>query len=148
MNPYQYGVFKSESKPGETHILVHPDSIKGLSKRNFIDRYTQIDCVEYYKEKRPNSNFLGTREYNPITKKYGKYIWKSWIQIYDLSKLFLYGITKFNLCPEISINDEILGKNKKMRFMGIYSRNREEWIVGNFGCQMNSITILLLYMIL
>jgi len=57
MNPYQYGVFKSESKPGETHILVHPDSIKGLSKRNFIDRYTQIDCVEYYKEKRPNSNF-------------------------------------------------------------------------------------------
>ena len=145
MNPYQYGVFKSESKPGETHILVHPDSIKGLSKRNFIDRYTQIDCVEYYKEKRPNSNFLGTREYNPITKKYGKYIWKSWIQIYDLSKLFLYGITKFNLCPEISINDEILGKNKKMRFMGIYSRNREEWIVGNFGCQMNSITIVTIY---
>ena len=112
INPYQYGVFKSGPKPGETAILVHPDSIRGLSKINFIDRYTQIDCVEYYMEKRPNCNFIGTREYNPITKKYGKYIWKSWIQIYDLSKLFLYGITKFNLCPEISINDEILGKNK------------------------------------
>ena len=145
INPYQYGVFKSGPKPGETAILVHPDSIRGLSKINFIDRYTQIDCVEYYMEKRPNSNFIGTREYNPTTKKYGKYIWKSWAQIYDLSKLFLYGITKFNLCPEVSINDDILGKNKIMRFMGIYSRNREEWIVGNFGCQMNSITIVTIY---
>ena len=29
--------------------------------------------------------------------------------------------------------------------MGIYSRNREEWIVGSFGCQMDSITIVTLY---
>ena len=144
-NPYQYGVFKTKSKPGETGILVHPDSTKDLSKKNFIDRYTQIDCVEYYKTKRPNSNFLGTREYDPIKKKYGKYIWKSWAQIYDLSKFFLYGITKFNLCPEISVDDDILGKNKKMRFMGIYSRTREEWIVGSFGCQMDSITNVTIY---
>ena len=32
-----------------------------------------------------------------------------------------------------------------MRFMGIYSRNREEWIIGSFGCQMDSITIVTLY---
>ena len=144
-HPFQYGVFKSEKKPGETPILVRPDSTQGLSKVNIIDRYTQLGCVEYYIEHRPNSNFLGTREYNPIEKKYGKYTWKSWTQIYDLAKLFLYGITKYNLCPEISVDDEILGKDKKMRFMGIYSRNREEWIVGSFGCQMDSITIVTLY---
>ena len=144
-HPFQYGVFKSEKKPGETPILVRPDSTQGLSKVNIIDRYTQLGCVEYYIEHRPNSNFLGTREYNPIEKKYGKYTWKSWAQIYDLAKLFLYGITKYNLCPEISVDDEILGKDKKMRFMGIYSRNREEWIVGSFGCQMDSITIVTLY---
>ena len=141
-HPYQYGVFKTEKKTGETAILVHPDSIKGLTRKNFIDRYTQIDCVEYYKTKRPNSNCLGTREFNPNTKKYGKYIWKSWAQIYDLATFFLYGITKFNLCPEISIDD---GNNKKMRFMGIYSRTKEEWIVGSFGCQMDTITIVTIY---
>ena len=144
-HPFQYGVFKTEQIKGETPILVRPDSTNNLSKKNIIDRYTQIDCVEYYKTLRPNSNFLGTREYFPNEKKYGKYIWKSWTQIYDLAKTFLYGITKYNLCPEISIDDDILGKNKKMRFMGIYSRNREEWIVGSFGCQMDSITIVTLY---
>ena len=142
-NPYQYLVFKSKpKKPGETGILVNP---RTLTQKNYIDRYTAVDCIEYHKEKRPNSNFLGTREYNPKTKKYGKYIWKSWTQVYDLSKFFLYGITKFNLCPDILVDDEILGKNIKMKFMGFYSRSREEWHISSFGCQMNSITIVTIY---
>ena len=141
-HPYKYQVFKTEKKPGETGVLVHPDSIHGLIQKNYIDRHTPIDCVEYYKEKRPNSNFLGTRVYNPTSKKYGKYIWKSWAQIYDLAKLFLYGITKLNLCPEIPIDDE---KKEKMRFLGFYSRTREEWMVGSFGCQLDSIKIVTIY---
>ena len=141
-HPYQYNVFKSEPKPGESGILVRQESANTLVRDNYIGRHTPIDCVEYYKEKRPNSNFLGTREYNPTTKKYGKYIWKSWAQIYDLSKLFLYGITKFNLCPEISVDKE---KNEKMRFLGFYSRTREEWMVGSLGCQLDSITIVTIY---
>ena len=141
-HPYEYAIFKTEPKPGESGILVRPESINNLTRKNHIDRYTPIDCVEYYKEKRPNSNFLGTREYNPITKKYGKYIWKSWAQIYDLANLFLYGITKFNLCPEITVNDD---KYKKMRFLGFYSRTREEWMVGSLGCQLDSIAIVTIY---
>ena len=141
-HPYQYAVFKTEPKPGESGILVHPDSIHGLTRKNFIDRYTQIDCVEYYKNKRPDNNCLGTREYNPNTKKYGKYVWKSWAEVYDLATLFLYGITKFNLCPEIPVEDD---NNKKMRFLGIYSRTREEWFVGSLGCQLDTITIVTIY---
>ena len=144
-HPFQYGVFLSEQKPGEAPIMRRPDSIKSLTRKNIIDRQTQIGCIEYYKNLRPNSNFLGTREYFPKEKKYGKYIWKSWSQIYDISTLFLYGITKLQLCPEILVNDELLGGEKYMRFMGIYSRNREEWIVGSIGCQMDSITIVTLY---
>ena len=143
-HPFQYGVFTSEAKPGQTPIMRRPDSVKSLSKKNIIDRQTQIGCIEYYKNLRPNSNFLGTREYFPKEKKYGKYIWKSWAQVYDICTFFLYGITKLKLCPEILTKDEILGE-KNMRFMGIYSRNREEWIVGSIGCQMDSITIVTLY---
>jgi len=144
-NPYQYAVFKTKPKPGETGILVRPDCINGLAKRNYIGKFTQLECLEYHRDSRPNSNFLGTREYNPNTKKYGKYIWKSYSQIYELATLFLYGITKFNLCPEISVDDEILGKNIKMKFLGFYARTREEWMIGNFGCQMDSITIVTIY---
>ena len=131
-NPFQYHVFKTKPKSGETGILVRPDSIQSLAKRNYIGAFTQIECLEYQKSQRPNSNFLGTRVYNSFTKKYGNYIWKTYSQIYDLSTFFLYGITKYNLCPEIFVDDEILGKNHKMKFMGFYSRTREEWIVGNF----------------
>ena len=144
-NPYQYQIFKTKPKPGETGILVRPDSIEGLAKKNYIGKYTQLECLEYHKENRPNCNFIGTREYNPNTKKYGKYIWKSYAQIYELAKYFLYGITKFNLCPEISVDDDLLGKDIKMKFLGFYSRTREEWIIGNFGCQMDSITIVTIY---
>ena len=146
-HPYIYGIFEEKpAKPGESKILRRPDTLnKELVTKNLIDCHTQLDCIEYYMRIRPNSNFLGTREYFPEEKKYGKYIWKSWSEIYNISKYFLYGITKFNLCPEILVNDETLGGEKKMRFMGIYSRNREEWLVGSFGCQMDSIVIVTLY---
>ena len=146
-NPFQYGVFSSSAlKPGESPILRRPDTISTpLSTVNLIDRYTQLECVEYYMKTKPNNKFLGTREYFPKEKKYGEYKWKTHSEIYSLSKLFLYGITKLELCPEILVNDESLGGEKKMRFMGIYSRNREEWIIGSFGCQMDSITIVTLY---
>lgn len=146
-HPYQYGVFQeTPAKPGESRILRRPDTInKELYTKNIIDCHTQLECIEYYMKIRPNSNFLGTREYFPNEKRYGKYIWKSWAEIYNISKCFLYGITKYNLCPEVLVNEESLGGEIKMRFMGIYSRNREEWLVGSFGCQMDSITIVTLY---
>jgi len=144
-HPYQYNVFVSEPKPGETGILRRPFSTKALVKKNYIDRYTQLDCLEYYKNLRPNSNFLGTREYFPKENKYGKYKWKSYTQIYDLSTLFLYGITKMKLCPEILVKDESIGGEKNMRFMGVLSKNREEWIVTSLGCQMDSVIIVPLY---
>ena len=146
-HPYQYGVFMDKpAKPGESRILRRPDAINSeLSTKNYIDCHTQLDCIEYYIKHRPNSNFLGTRKYFPEEKKYGKYIWKSWAQVYEISKHFLYGITKFGLCPEVLVNDETLGGMTNMRFMGIYSRNREEWLIGSFGCQMDSIIIVTLY---
>jgi len=141
-NPYQYAVFKTKPKSGETGILTRIDAVDSLSKKNYIDRYSYIDCVEYYKEKRPNSNFLGTREYNPNTKKYGKFIWKSWAQIHNLATFFLYGITKYNLCPEITVDEK---EKNKMRFLGFYCRSREEWMVGCLGCELDSITLVTIY---
>jgi long-chain acyl-CoA synthetase len=144
-NPYQYAVRITDPKPGESGIYVRPDCANGLAKQNYIGKNTQLECLEYHKDTRPNDNFLGHREYNPTTKKYGKYVWKSYTEIHTLAKYFAYGLAKFNLCPEISVDDEMLGKNIKMKFLGFLARTRVEWMVGNFGCQFDSITIVPLY---
>ena len=47
-HPYQYTVFKTAPKQGESGILVNT---RGITQKTFIDRYTEIDCIEYYKEK-------------------------------------------------------------------------------------------------
>ena len=144
-NPYQYAIRITDPKPGESGIYVRPDCANGLVKRNYIGKFTQLECLEYHKDRRPNDNFMGSREYNPETKKYGKYVWKSYTEIYELAKCFAYGIVKFNLCPEIRVDDEMLGKNIKMKFLGFLARTRVEWMVGNFGCQFDTITIVPLY---
>ena len=144
-NPYQYAVRITDPKPGESGIYVRPDSVNGLAKRNYIEKFTQLECLEYHKDNRPTANFLGSREYNRSTKKYGKYVWKSYSQIWELAKCFAYGIAKFNLCPEISVDDEILGKGIKMKFLGFLARTRMEWMIANFGCQFDTITIIPLY---
>ena len=144
-NPYQYAVRVTEPKPGESGIYRRPDCVNGLAKRNYIGKFTQLECLEYQKDNRPNANFLGAREYNPNTKKYGKYVWKSYSQIWELAKYFANGIAKFNLCPEISVDDEMLGKGIKMKFLGILARTRVEWMISNFGCQFDTITIIPLY---
>ena len=69
-HPFQYGVFTTEKKPGETPILRRPDTLNALAKTNKINRNTQVDCVEYYKNLRPNSDFLGTRQYDSKNKTY------------------------------------------------------------------------------
>ena len=146
-NPFIYGIFdEAPAKKGESKILRRPDTIgKELEKDNYIKCRTQLDCIKYYIKHNPNSKFLGTREYFPNEDKYGKYIWKTHEEIYQISQYFLYGTTKYHLFNEILVNDESIGGEKKMKFMGIYSRNREEWLIGSFGCQMDSITIVTLY---
>ena len=144
-NPYQYQVRITEPKPGESGIYVRSDCANGLAKRNYIGKFTQLECVEYHMSNRPNADFLGAREYNPTTKKYGKYVWKSYTEVYELAKCFAYGIAKLGLCPEIRVDDEILGKNIKMKFLGFLAQTRLEWMIGNFGCQFDTITIIPLY---
>ena len=144
-NPYQYQVRVTEPKPGESGIYRRPDCVNGLANRNYIGKFTQLECIEYYMERRPDSNFLGEREYNPTTKKYGKYVWKSYAKVYELAKCFAHGIRKLNLCPEINVDDEILGKGIKMKFLGFLAQTRVDWMIGNFGCQFDTITVIPLY---
>ena len=80
----------------------------------------------------PNNKFLGTRNPN----KEGKpYEWKTYREIYDIMINASCGIDTLKLCPEIN-HDGV-----DWRFLGIHSRNREEWAVMDLACLRSSITI-------
>jgi long-chain acyl-CoA synthetase len=133
------GVWIGKEKQGETRILRHPEFkdselSKGCGKVNTLWEAFE----ESYKDE-PGSDFLGTRKY--ISKgQYGEYEWKTYQEIYDLVLDFARGIITLDLCPTIQSEHD-----GEFKFMGIYSRNKEEWVVTDLACHLNSITVVTLY---
>jgi long-chain acyl-CoA synthetase len=73
-------------------------------------------------------------------------VWKTWQEIYDIVDLFtrgkiylltvyLIGMHALNLCPDNSQDGSI------WNFLGIFSKNREEWAVADIACIRSSVTI-------
>ena len=140
--PFQYGVFlDGPEREGETKILRRPDTAKsGLIPSDVYNLGCIIRAFDRCLNKFPNREFLGTRKY--ISKdKYGDYQWRTYKDIDELSDYFLYGIHELGLCPEIESDM----KGEKYKFFGIYSKNREEWIIADLACQKNSITVVTVY---
>ncbi|CDW80102.1 long-chain-fatty-acid--ligase 5 [Stylonychia lemnae] len=63
------------------------------------------------------------------------YEWKTFREVYDLMDLAARGIASLNLSPEIET------EGTTWKFLGIHSRNREEWTVMNLACLRSAITI-------
>ena len=53
---------------------------------------------------------------------------------------FSRGLNILNLCPLITFEDE-----QPFRFLGIYSRNKKEWLLSYLGAMRDSITIVTIY---
>ena len=140
-NPFQYGIFtKEEAKKGETRILRSPFNInKPLPTSTKKNLNTLIDAFEYNLKNTPDKKFIGTRPHIKNDKFDNYYKWKTYKEANELIHQFIFGIEKFNLCPEIKY------ENEKHKFLGIYSKNREEWVISYLGCQLNSIIVVTLY---
>lgn len=69
----------------------------------------------------PNKNFLGTRP--PIDKEtFGPYQWLTWTEVDTNVTNLARGIMKMNFCPEHE------AEGRQWRFVGIWARNRQEWL--------------------
>ena len=139
-NPWQYCSFKDEeAKEGESKILRRKDLVnKELLKSNEKNLLTIIDAFEDKLKKYPEKPFLGTRIHIKDNI-YGEYKWKNYKEINVIAHNFINAIDYLKLCEEIEY------ENKKYKFLGIYSRNREEWVSSYIGCQLNSIIVVTLY---
>ena len=69
-----------------------------------------------------------------------KYSWLTYQYVYDTCKNFAKGVALLNLCPDF--HSQISGDFK---FLGIYSKNRIEWIMAYLGSHANSVTVVTIY---
>ncbi len=70
---------------------------------------------------------------------YGEYKWKSYDEIYALATYVARGMEKLGLAAQQEYEGSTL------RLVGIYSKNREEWIITDVACWMMSVTNVPLY---
>jgi len=85
---------------------------------------------------RRNVPYLGSREITGKDEKgkdtFGEYQWKTYSMVQTLSENIARGMRVLNLSPEV--NAEKPGE--KIRFLGVWSKNREEWITTLLGTMM------------
>jgi long-chain acyl-CoA synthetase len=85
-------------------------------------------------EKIPNSDFLGTR-------KGDIYEWATYKDVQDMAENLSYGFMELGLSPDCNFD----GDSKIWRFIGIQSKNRQEWVITNLANMHNKITTVALY---
>ena len=137
----QYGEFCGEKKEGETQIVRHPTTAKGeLRQVMHLGINNMWDTFEYnLKVGRAKKNFIGYRKKinNELEKKY------TWIT-YEEANIkilnFCRGLNVLNLCPLHPVEND-----DSFRLLGIYSKNRPEWLLSYFGAVRDSITIVTVY---
>ena len=137
----QYGEFCGEKKEGETQIVRHPTTAKGeLRQVMHLGINNMWDTFEYnLKVGRAKKNFIGYRKKinNELE---DKYTWITYEEANIRILNFCRGLNILNLCPLHEIE-----KDDSFRLLGIYSKNRSEWLLSYFGAVRDSITIVTIY---
>ena len=137
-----YGEYISEPKENETGILRNPNyAKKELLETMHLDCETVWDSFEInLKKNRHKFNFLGYRKKIKRDEYEKKFTWITYEEANELILNFSRGLNVLNLCPEINFENE-----SPFRFLGIYSRNKKEWLLSYLGAMRDSITIVTIY---
>ena len=138
----QYSVFCSEEKKGETPIMRHPAMVnRELTKVNKFGVRTTWEAMENnIKTGKANVRMVGYRKRISKDNFEKKYSWLTYQYVYDNCIYFAKGVKLLELCPEF--HSKISGD---FRFLGIYSKNRIEWIMAYLGSHANSVTVVTIY---
>ena len=142
-SPIQYGIFIGEHTANETRVLRNPTMTNvPLRSINTFGIETIWDGLEYSinVRQRGNNNLLGTRVKLSNGKYGNEYQWKTFTQVKDEAEAFAKGCVYYKFCEEIHIDNDGVYK-----FLGIYSKNREEWVIADLGCHRNAVTVVTIY---
>jgi len=130
----QYAIWRDDKSPsaGYSRELVSINlKPEYYDKMNEKPRYnkdcsTFLEFFEKHAKERPNAPYLGTRERLADDDKgkpvFGEYKWKSWSEIEKEAQNIARGI------EEMKLTKEVFGDDKKWKFIGIWAKNRYEWL--------------------
>ena len=138
----QYSVFCSEKKEGETPIMRHPEMVnKELQKVNKFGVRTTWEAMENnIKRGKGPVRMVGYRKRLSKDNFEKKYSWMTYKEMFDICINFAKGVEFLKLCP--IFHSKISGDFK---FLGIYSKNRLEWIMAYLGSHANNATVVTIY---
>ena len=138
----KYAEFIGKPKEGETPILRNPDVVDGqLTQIMQFGCETVLQSFEInLKYNRHKSNFIGYRKRINESDLENKFTWITYEEANNLLTNFSLGLNVKDLCPIINID-----KEGPFRFLGIFSRNKKEWILSFLGAMKDSITIVTIY---
>lgn len=86
--------------------------------------------------RQPNHDFVGSRD---PSQEGSPYVWKTWNQVETIVNYLAAGFVHLNLMPEVEEEGQM------WRFMGIYAKNREEWIFTDLAALRQSGTAIAFY---
>jgi len=137
-----YGEFCGPKKEGETQVIRNPSTAKGeLRQVMHLGIDTMWEAFEHnLKVGRGKKNFIGYRKREGQNKLEDKYTWVTFEECEKKILNFCRGLNVLNLCPMTQIDDD-----ESFRLLGIYSKNRPEWLYSYFGAVRDSITIVTVY---
>ena len=137
-----YGTYVGEPKKGETGILRNPNVVNSkLRETMHLGCETVWDSFEInLKKNRHKRNFIGYRKKIKKDELEKKFSWITYEEANELILNFSRGLNVLNLCPKIDFEDD-----NSFRFLGIYSRNKKEWLLSYLGAMRDSITIVTIY---
>ena len=138
----QYGEFCGNKKEGETQVVRNPATVNGeLRETMHLGLKTMWEAFEInLKVGRHKKNFLGYRKKIKKDELEKKYTWITYEEANDRILNFSRGLNVLNLCPMTDIEND-----DSFRLLGIYSKNRPEWLLSYFGAVRDSITIVTIY---
>ena len=137
-----YGTFVGEAKEGETPIIRNPDVAHSeLSQKMHLGCETILQSFEInLKYNRHKCNFIGYRKKINKDELENKFTWISYEEANTLLTNFSLGLNVMKFCPVIEVEGE-----GPFRFLGIFSRNKKEWLLSFLGAMKDSITIVTIY---
>jgi len=114
-------IYKKSQKEGESAIYRHPDCLQSLKSSPSPNILTIQDILK-------NSYKFGVKQCLG-TKNNGIYYWRGYEESLNRSKGFASGLFELGIDPKKADNGE-----NDVRFLAIYSKNREEVVLSDFAC--------------
>ena len=139
----QYGVYIGEEKKGETRILRNKVIGDGpMREVNSFGVQTIWDALENSINKLGvgNRKCIGYRKRIDIDKFENKYEWLTYNEVKEKAIKFAKGAAKLDLCAKVESS-----LNGKFKFIGIYSKNRPEWVIADLASHCNCVTVVTIY---